>query len=51
MAGGIINEIIPYLVAAVTFWIFFIFAILNLLMLAVIWPFYIGRVDQLIIPF
>lgn len=43
VAGGIVNEIVPYLVQAVNFWVFIIFAFINLAMLLVIWLFYIGK--------
>jgi MFS family permease len=42
VAGGIINEIVPYLIDAVSFWVFILFALLNLVMLAPIYLFYIG---------
>jgi MFS family permease len=43
IAGGVINEIVPYLISAVSFWIFIIFALINLVMLIPIWFFYIGK--------
>ena len=42
VAGGVINEIIPYLISAVKFWTFIIFALINLVMLVPIYLFYIG---------
>jgi MFS family permease len=42
VAGGIINEIVPYLIDAVSFWVFILFALLNLVMLVPIYLFYIG---------
>lgn len=42
IAGGVINEIVPYLISAVSFWVFIIFALINLAMLVPIWLFYIG---------
>lgn len=42
IAGGVINEIVPYLISAVTFWIFIIFALINFVMLVPIYLFYIG---------
>jgi hypothetical protein len=42
VAGGVINEIVPYLISAVTFWIFIIFALINFVMLVPIYLFYIG---------
>ncbi|RAO72424.1 uncharacterized protein BHQ10_008436 [Talaromyces amestolkiae] len=41
VAGGIINEIVPYLIDAVSFWVFILFALLNLVMLVPIYLFYI----------
>lgn len=43
IAGGVINEVIPYLISAVTFWVFIIFALINFLMLIPIYLFYIGK--------
>lgn len=43
VAGGIINEIVPYLIDAVSFWVFILFALLNLVMLIPIYLFYIGK--------
>jgi hypothetical protein len=42
LAGGIINEIVPYLINAVSYWVFVLFAHLNLVMLVPIHVFYIG---------
>ncbi|KAI9693489.1 MAG: hypothetical protein M1820_009225 [Bogoriella megaspora] len=41
LQGGTINEIVPYLITAVGFWIFIIFALINFAMLPIIWAFYI----------
>ncbi|CAN6668378.1 high-affinity hexose transporter Hxt6p [Trichomonascus vanleenenianus] len=41
IAGGIITIIVPYLINAVGYWIFFIFGIINLLMLIPISLFYV----------
>ena len=41
VAGGIINIIIPYLINAVHYWIFFIFGIVNFLMLIPVQLFYV----------
>ena len=46
IAGGVINEIVPYLISAVTFWIFIIFALINFLMLIPIWLFYIETANR-----
>ena len=43
IAGGTINEIVPYLITAVGFWVFVIFALINFAMLPIIWAFYIGK--------
>ncbi|ORX35585.1 low-affinity glucose transporter HXT3 [Kockovaella imperatae] len=46
LAGGTINEIIPYLITAVGFWVFIIFALLNFLMCVPIWLFYIETANR-----
>ena len=46
IAGGVINEIVPYLISAVSFWVFIIFALINLAMLIPIWLFYIGMMNS-----
>jgi Sugar (and other) transporter len=43
IAGGVINEIIPYLINAIGFWVFILFALINLAMLVPIYLFYIGE--------
>jgi hypothetical protein len=43
LAGGTINEIIPYLINAVGFWVFILFALVNLAMLIPIYLFYVGK--------
>jgi MFS family permease len=43
IAGGVINEIVPYLINAIGFWVFIFFALINLIMLIPIYVFYIGR--------
>lgn len=43
LAGGTINEIVPYLITAVGFWVFVLFALLNFAMLVPIYLFYIGK--------
>lgn len=45
LAGGFVNEITPYLINAVGFWVFIIFALVNLGMLIPISLFYIGKAD------
>jgi hypothetical protein len=42
IAAGVISEIVPYLISAVTFWIFTIFPLINFIMLVPISLFYIG---------
>ena len=42
IAGGAINEVIPYLISAIGFWVFIMFALINLFMLIPIYLFYIG---------
>lgn len=46
LAGGTINEIIPYLINAVGFWTFVIFACLNFAMLVPIYLFYIETANR-----
>lgn len=46
IAGGVINEIIPYLVRAVTFWTFILFAITNFLLVPVVYLFYIETANR-----
>ncbi|KAJ5116635.1 hypothetical protein N7456_000983 [Penicillium angulare] len=46
LAGGIINEIVPYLIDAVSYWVFIIFALLNLVMLVPIYLFYIETANR-----
>jgi len=41
LAGGTINEIVPYLINAAGFWVFILFALVNLVMLIPIYLFYI----------
>lgn len=43
IAGGTINMIIPYLIEAIGFWVFILFALINLTMLAPIYLFYVGK--------
>ena len=43
LAGGSINEIIPYLIDAIGFWVFIMFALINLVMLIPIYLFYVGE--------
>lgn len=40
LAGGVINEIVPYLISAVGFWVFILFALINLFLIIPIWLFY-----------
>jgi hypothetical protein len=44
LAGGIVNEVTPYLITAVGFWIFIIFGLVNFGMLVPIFLFYIGKI-------
>ena len=46
LAGGIVNEITPYLIEAVNFWIFIIFALINFGMLVPIFLFYIETANR-----
>lgn len=42
LAGGTINEIVPYLINAIGFWVFIMFALINLVMICPIYLYYIG---------
>lgn len=46
LAGGFINEIVPYLITAVSFWIFVLFALINFAMLVPIYLFYIETANR-----
>ena len=46
LAGGTINEIIPYLLTAVGYWTFVLFAALNFAMLVPIYLFYIETANR-----
>ena len=46
IAGGVINEIIPYLISAVNFWTFIIFALINFIMLIPIYFFYLETANR-----
>lgn len=43
LGGALVNEIVPYLIKAVSFWVFILFALINFLMLIPIYLFYIGE--------
>jgi Sugar (and other) transporter len=51
IAGGAINEVIPYLIGAIGFWVFIMFALINLAMLIPIFLFYVGEFCDSAIPF
>ena len=46
LAGGFINEIVPYLVAAIDFYVFVLFALLNFLILVPVYLFYIETANR-----
>ncbi|KAL1961541.1 hypothetical protein VTN77DRAFT_1628 [Rasamsonia byssochlamydoides] len=46
LAGGTINEIIPYLIDAIGFWVFILFALVNLAMLVPISLFYVETANR-----
>ena len=46
ITGGVINEIIPYLISAVNFWTFIIFALINFIMLIPIYFFYLETTNR-----
>lgn len=43
--------IIPYLISAIGFWVFILFALINLVMLVPIYLFYIGKPSVLSLRF
>ncbi|PQE04054.1 MFS monosaccharide transporter protein [Rutstroemia sp. NJR-2017a BVV2] len=46
IAGGVINEVVPYLINAIGFWVFILFALINLIMLVPIYCFYIETANR-----
>ncbi|KAJ5625260.1 Low-affinity glucose transporter HXT3 [Penicillium lagena] len=46
IAGGTINMIIPYLIQAISFWVFILFALINLAMLLPIYLFYVETANR-----
>jgi len=46
LAGGLINEIVPYLISAINFYVFVLFALLNFTMLLPIYLFYIETANR-----
>ncbi|CZR65925.1 related to transporter (major facilitator superfamily) [Phialocephala subalpina] len=46
IAGGVINEIVPYLINAIGFWVFILFALINLAMLIPTYLFYIETANR-----
>ncbi|OQD68386.1 hypothetical protein PENDEC_c036G00154 [Penicillium decumbens] len=46
IAGGTINIIIPYLIHAIGFWVFILFALINLSLLAPIYLFYVETANR-----
>ncbi|KAK9310983.1 general substrate transporter [Lipomyces starkeyi] len=46
IAGGTINEIIPYLINAIGFWVLILFALVNLAMLIPIYLFYVETANR-----
>lgn len=46
MAGAFVNEITPYLISAVDYWVFIIFALVNFGMLVPIFLFYIETANR-----
>lgn len=39
--GAIINQVIPYVIAAVGWWVFIMFAVMNFLQIIPVWLFYV----------
>lgn len=46
IAGGVINEIVPYLLTAIGYWTLVLFAALNFVMLVPIYLFYIETANR-----
>ncbi|KAK9366789.1 general substrate transporter [Lipomyces kononenkoae] len=46
IAGGTINEIIPYLINAIEFWVFILFALVNLAMVIPLYLFYVETANR-----
>lgn len=46
LAGGTINEIVPYLITATGYWVFVLFVLLNFLILVPVWLFYIETANR-----
>ncbi|QKX64675.1 uncharacterized protein TRUGW13939_11851 [Talaromyces rugulosus] len=46
VAGGVCNEIIPYIISAAGFWVFIIFALLNFVQILPVWAFYIETANR-----
>lgn len=44
--GAVINEVIPYVIRAVGWWIFIMFALLNYLQIIPVWLFYLETADR-----
>ncbi|KAK5123108.1 hypothetical protein LTR85_003306 [Meristemomyces frigidus] len=46
LAGGVINEIVPYLISAIDFYVFVLFALLNFAILVPVYLFYIETANR-----
>lgn len=46
VAGGVCNEIIPYIISAAGFWVFIIFSLLNFVQILPVWAFYIETANR-----
>ena len=46
IVGGVINEIIPYIIKAAGFWVFIMFSLLNFIQLIPVYLFYIETANR-----
>lgn len=44
--GAIINEVIPYVISAVGWWVFIMFAVMNFLQIIPVWLFYVETANR-----
>ena len=48
IGGGVINEIIPYIIKAAGFWVFIMFGLINFAQLIPVWLFYVETADRVL---
>ncbi len=44
--GAVINEVIPYVISAVGWWVFIMFAVMNFIQIIPVWLFYVETADR-----